>query len=93
MLSNTLQALVFPPGYLRGDVFLINSFLNCCQDLHKIDRWICVDDNSSTEDREEMKKLYPFFEFYFKNLDCKGHPQSMNLIRDLTKDLDSFWIN
>jgi GR25 family glycosyltransferase involved in LPS biosynthesis len=63
----------------------VNSFLNCCQDLHKIDRWICVDDNSSTEDREEMKKLYPFFEFHFKNLDCKGHPQSMNLIRDLVK--------
>lgn len=59
----------------------MNSFLNCCEDIEKIDKWLCIDDNSSKEDREKMKQNYPFFEFYFKTYQEKGHPQSMNIIR------------
>ena len=49
----------------RYDLFekTINSILNCF-DLEQIDFWICVDDNSSEEDRNKMKELYPFFNFY-----------------------------
>lgn len=67
----------------RFDLFekTMNSFLNCCEDIHKIDKWLCVDDNSSAEDREKMKTLYPFFTFYLKTPEEKGHPQSMNIIR------------
>ena len=67
----------------RLDLFekTMNSFLNCCTDLHKIDRWLCVDDNSSEEDRNAMRRLYPFFEFYMKSPEEKGHPSSMNIIR------------
>lgn len=66
----------------RFDLFTktINSFINCCQDLEKIDKWLCVDDNSSEEDREKMKKLYPFFEFVWKGPEEKGHVESMNII-------------
>ncbi len=66
----------------RLDLFekTMNSFINCCRDLHLIDTWFCVDDNSSDEDRHKMQKLYPFFHFYFKTQDEKGHPQSMNII-------------
>lgn len=68
----------------RYDLFekTMNSFLNCCLDLDRIDRWLCIDDNSSEEDREKMKKNYPFFEFYFKTYEEKGHPQSMNILRN-----------
>ena len=71
----------------RLDLFKqsVNSFLNSCIDLDKIDRWFCVDDNSSNEDRETMKTLYPFFTFYFKKPEEKGHPQSMNIIRNFVK--------
>jgi GR25 family glycosyltransferase involved in LPS biosynthesis len=71
----------------RYDLFekTINSFLNCCMDLHLIDRWLCVDDNSSEEDREKMKKNYPFFEFYFKGKHDKGHARSMNIIKNSVK--------
>lgn len=67
----------------RYDLFekTVNSFLNCCTDLDRIDKWLCVDDNSSEEDRKKMQEKYPFFEFYFKTLAEKGHPQSMNIIR------------
>jgi hypothetical protein len=52
-------------------------------DLRKIGRWLCVDDNSSERDREEMQKKYPFFTFIWKKRDEeKGHMQSMNIIRD-----------
>lgn len=63
----------------------INSFLKCCLDKHLISEWICVDDNSSDEDRSTMKKKYPFFTFYFKGPDERGHPKSMNIIRKLCK--------
>ena len=66
----------------RYDLFeqTMNSFLNCCLDIHRIDRWFCADDNSSPEDRAKMKEKYPFFEFYFKDLAEKGHAKSMNII-------------
>ena len=71
----------------RFDLFhkTINSFLNCCKDVLQIDRWLCVDDNSNQEDRNKMKKLYPFFEFIWKKPEDKGHPESMNIIIDKVK--------
>ena len=68
----------------RFDLFekTMNSILNCFQDIDMIDYFLCVDDNSSDEDRQKMQKLYPFFTFYFKNSDEKGHIKSMNIIRD-----------
>ncbi|MET4576477.1 glycosyltransferase [Ottowia thiooxydans] len=67
----------------RLDLFerTMNSFLNCCQDLHRIQRFICADDNSSEQDRQRMRELYPFFEFVFKSPNQKGHARSMNLLR------------
>jgi len=66
----------------RYDLFekTMNSFINSCLDLNLIDHWLCVDDNSSQEDRAKMKKLYPFFEFVLKDSDKKGHSVSMNII-------------
>jgi len=68
----------------RYDLFskTINSFINCCKDIDMIDEWLCIDDNSSEEDREKMKQNYPFFTFYFKNASEKGHPRSMNIIKN-----------
>lgn len=74
----------------RFDLFekTVNSFINCCEDIQMVDEWLCVDDNSSEEDRKKMKKLYPFFTFIFKTPEQKGHCISMNMIRDYSKDFD-----
>ena len=71
----------------RYDLFTktMNSFLSNCLDIDMIDRWICIDDNSSDEDRENMMWNYPFFEFHFKDSKSKGHYISMNMILDLVK--------
>lgn len=71
----------------RWDLFFksINSFINCCKDIELIDEWFCIDDNSSEEDRNKMQQFYPFFKFYFKKIEEKGHPQSMNIIRKIVK--------
>lgn len=71
----------------RLDLFMktMNSFMQCVKDKYLISRWICVDDNSSDADRKEMQRLYPFFEFYFKTPEEKGHAKSMNMIRKLVK--------
>lgn len=68
----------------RYDLFekTINSFINCCKDLNMIDCWLCVDDNSSEEDRYKMKEHYPFFTYIFKDETQKGHCISMNIIYD-----------
>jgi hypothetical protein len=52
----------------RYDLFIktIDSFLICCKDIHLIDYFFCIDDNSSDIDRENMLKKYPFFKFYLK---------------------------
>jgi len=70
----------------RFDLFekTINSIINCF-DVEFIDRWLCVDDNSSIEDRNKMQQLYPFFTFYFKTKEEKGHPRSMNIIKKHVK--------
>lgn len=60
----------------------MNSFLNCCTDLHRVKEWLCVDDNSGPEEREEMSRMYPFIKFYLKTEEEKGHPSSMNIIRE-----------
>ncbi len=59
----------------------MNSFLNCCTDFEKIDYWLCVDDNSSQEDRNKMKKTYPFFNFIWKTEQEMGYCNSMNIIQ------------
>ena len=73
----------------RFDLFqkTMNSFLNNCSDIDKITYFFCVDDNSSDEDREQMMKMYPFFNFYFKNSGEKGHRQSMNIIWNKLNEL------
>ena len=60
----------------------VNTFLNCCEDVEEIGRFLCVDDGSSEADRARMRELYPFFEFVMKAPDEKGHARSMNLILD-----------
>lgn len=67
----------------RRDLFekTVCSFLNACTDLDLIDRWLCVDDGSSPEDRREMQRLFPFFEYVWKGPEERGHARSMNIIR------------
>ncbi len=69
----------------RYDLFVatMNSFLNCCQDLLRIDYWICVDDHSEEQDIEKMRQLYPFLTIVPNPI--KGHANSMNIIRDVVQ--------
>lgn len=100
IMNREINTLVMPMYTLtvttckRLDLFVktMNSFLNCCEDLLLIDRWICVDDNSSESDREIMQSLYPFFEFVFKTPSQKGHPQSMNILLKKIKERKTHFI-
>lgn len=72
----------------RLDLFIrtVQSFLICCTDHHKISKWICIDDNSSEEDRSEMQKVFPWIEYIFKTPEQKGHAKSMNILRVYVKE-------
>lgn len=72
----------------RYDLFekTINSFLNCLENFEQITQWICVDDNSTEEDRRKMETNYPFFEFIWKDNNTKGHYKSMNIILDKIRE-------
>lgn len=76
----------------RFDLFeqTVNSLINNVKDLYMVERFICIDDNSSKEDRIKMLDKYPFIEFQFKRTDQKGHVFSMNLIRKKLTDQDRF---
>ena len=83
---NTAKEVTFTmTSCRRFDLFAttVNSFLNCCLDLHLICKWVCIDDNSNEEDRKKMKERYPFFTFYWKKSEEKGHPKSMNILWEM----------
>ena len=68
----------------------IDSFLECVLDWKEfVYKWIVVDDNSSSEDKEFMKMNYPFLEFVYKTPDQKGHPKSMNMFLDILDTFDT----
>ena len=80
----------------RFDLFekTINSIFNQWEDYELIDYWFLVDDNSSKEDTDKMKQKYPFFDFYFKTIDEKGHRKSMNIIFNKLNELNpQYWIH
>jgi glycosyltransferase involved in cell wall biosynthesis len=60
----------------------VSSFIECCLDLHLVQEWICVDDNSAEEDRSCMTNLFPFIRFINKTQEQRGHGESMNIIRN-----------
>lgn len=67
----------------RIDLFkrTVNSFIECCTDLHLVKEWIVIDDNSADKDINEMKELYPFITFVIKKENEKGHVNSMNILK------------
>jgi tetratricopeptide (TPR) repeat protein len=72
----------------------IHSILNHWLDVDKIDYWFCVDDNSCEDDRNNMKTLYPWINYYMKNTEEKGHKHSMNIIWDKLNELKpTYWIH
>jgi hypothetical protein len=80
----------------RYDLFYqtINSIMNHCTDINKIDYWFCVDDNSSEEDRTKMLNAYPWINYYMKSFEEKGHRQSMNIIWNKLNELKpKYWIH
>ena len=80
----------------RLDLFTqtMNSILRTWKDIHLIDSFLCVDDNSSEEDRKQMKEMYLFFQFYMKTPSEKGHRSSMNIIWNHINQLKpTYWIH
>lgn len=61
----------------------IDSFIRCCVDKILIKEFICIDDNSSEDDRTVMVEKYPFIKYVFKSEDEKGHAKSMQMITDM----------
>lgn len=55
----------------------VEAFMNNCLDKNKIQRIIVSDDKSPDTERAEMQKLYPQFEFVWRN--C-GHARSLDLL-------------
>ena len=80
----------------RLDLFVqtMNSILSSWKDISFIDSFLCVDDNSTEADRLQMKSLYPFFQFYFKTPQEKGHRISMNYIwNHIQTTQPKYWIH
>jgi tetratricopeptide (TPR) repeat protein len=80
----------------RFDLFeqTINSMKRNWLDMDTVDYFFCVDDNSSVEDRMKMQTQYPFFNYYMKAADEKGHRESMNIIYEKLKEIQpTYWIH
>ena len=80
----------------RVDLFkqTVYSILNNWDDVKSIGTWFCVDDNSSNEDRNRMRTLFPWIEYYMKTGEEKGHRNSMNIIWNKLRDTKpKYWIH
>lgn len=44
-------------------IYTLNSFLNCCTDISRIERFLAVDAGLSVGDRATLEAMYPFLEF------------------------------
>ena len=80
----------------RLDLFTktVNSILNTWTDVAEVDYFYCVDDNSSDEDRSVMRSQYPFFNYYMKGAEERGHRESMNIIWAKLAELrPTYWIH
>lgn len=69
----------------RFDLFerTMNSILQCVTDIPEyVAEWIVVDDNSDPKERKRICSLYPFIRMIEKGPEEKGHPTSMNILRD-----------
>jgi len=80
----------------RLDLFqqTVNSILNMWHDIDSIDYWFCVDDNSSQADREQMKMMYEWIDYYMKSPSEKGHRPSMKIIWNKLNELrPEYWIH
>jgi len=81
--SNPIPLVTFSITTCRRLNLFIHTmlmFLQNFKDHNLIHRWICIDDNSSDEDRIIMKEKFPFMEFVWKTKDNAGHAKSMQLI-------------
>ena len=102
-LYNSNWIFRVPPEYLitfttckRLDLFsqTLNSIMNHWTDISMVQKWVCVDDNSSNADRKIMRYKYPWIEFYMKTDDEKGHRNSMNILWNKLAELQpKFWIH
>ena len=80
----------------RYDLFqqTIHSIKRNWKDVDQIDYFFCVDDNSSMEDRANMQLHYPFFDYYMKTPEERGHRESMNIIWNKLKTVQpTYWIH
>lgn len=80
----------------RYDLFqqTINSIINQWADVENVDYWFCVDDNSSIEDRNRMRKNYRWIRYYMKRPEQKGHRESMNIIYAMLQRIrPKYWIH
>jgi hypothetical protein len=80
----------------RYDLFqqTINSIINQWTDVEDVDFWFCVDDNSSIEERNRMRKNYGWIRYYMKRPEQKGHRESMNIIYAMLNRIrPKYWIH
>ena len=71
----------------------VHSILNTWTDADHIDAWFCADDNSSEEDRVQMKK-YEWIEYHMQDETQIGLLHSMNIIWNKINEIKpTYWIH
>ena len=96
IISKKVNVMLTITTCKRYDLFeqTMNSMKRMWKDLDKVDYFLCVDDNSSEEDRIKMQKTYPFLNYYMKSPEEKGHRESMNIIWNKLNEIKpTYWIH
>ena len=71
----------------------LNSFLNCCNDVSRVGRFLLIDAGLSAGDREILKALYEFVELAPSRLGrCRRHPTRAGTRTHSAGDSGYIWI-
>lgn len=75
----------------QADVFrrTVNSFLNCCLDVQRVSKWICMVDGRRDIDLTDLRSEFPSIQFFV--MEGKGRADMMNNILDRTTT--DYWIH
>jgi len=94
--TSNIQIMLTMTTCKRFDLFekTVKSILCNWTDIDKIDYFYCVDDNSNEAERLAMRCAFPFFDYYMKSPEERGHRESMNIIWNKLNEMKpTYWIH
>lgn len=97
-IKSDVSCFILNTGTFESISQTLNTFVNVCDDIYLINKWICISEKMNNQDKKKLEILYPFVNFYF-NDDNKKRTivEHLNVIKHVIDEkyilyLENDWI-